>query len=34
VGDNARIGPLTLVMKGEFIPPGTSWSGCPAALTR
>ena len=34
VGDNARIGPLTLVMKGEFIPPGTSWAGCPAALVR
>ncbi|WP_426107205.1 Pls/PosA family non-ribosomal peptide synthetase [Massilia sp. TSP1-1-2] len=34
VGDNARVGPLTLVMKGEFIPPGTSWAGCPAALVR
>jgi non-ribosomal peptide synthetase-like protein len=34
VGDNARIGPLTLVMKGEFIPPATSWAGCPAAPVR
>jgi non-ribosomal peptide synthetase-like protein len=31
VGDNARLGPLTLVMKGENIPAGSSWSGCPAA---
>jgi hypothetical protein len=29
---SVRLGPLTLVMKGEFIPPGTSWAGCPAAL--
>jgi non-ribosomal peptide synthetase-like protein len=34
VGDNARLGPLTLVMKGEFIPAGSSWEGCPAALVR
>jgi non-ribosomal peptide synthetase-like protein len=34
VGDNARLGPLTLVMKGEFIPPSSSWAGCPAALVR
>jgi non-ribosomal peptide synthetase-like protein len=34
VGDNARLGPLTLVMKGEHIPAATSWSGCPAALAR
>lgn len=31
IGDDARLGTLTLVMKGEFIPPGTSWRGCPAA---
>lgn len=31
VGDNARLGPLTLVMKGENIPAATSWTGCPAA---
>ncbi|MDB5960034.1 MAG: peptide synthetase [Massilia sp.] len=34
VGDNARIGALTLVMKGEHIPAGTSWSGAPAAPAR
>ena len=31
VGDDAKLGALTLVMKGEFIPAGTSWRGCPAA---
>jgi non-ribosomal peptide synthetase-like protein len=31
VGDGARLGPLTLVMKGENIPGATRWSGCPAA---
>jgi non-ribosomal peptide synthetase-like protein len=31
VGDNAKLGPLTLVMKGENIPAGSVWSGCPAA---
>jgi non-ribosomal peptide synthetase-like protein len=31
VCDNVRLGPLTLVMKGEFIPPASSWRGCPAA---
>jgi non-ribosomal peptide synthetase-like protein len=31
VGDDARLGALTLVMKGEFIPAGSSWRGCPAA---
>lgn len=31
VGDNARIGPLTLVMKGEHIPAATGWNGLPAA---
>jgi non-ribosomal peptide synthetase-like protein len=34
VGDNARLGALTLVMKGEHIPAATSWAGCPAALAR
>ena len=33
VGDNAWLGPLTLVMKGEGIPAATRWSGCPAAPT-
>ena len=31
VADNAQLGALTLVMKGEFIPAATSWKGCPAA---
>jgi non-ribosomal peptide synthetase-like protein len=31
VGDNARLGALTLVMKGEHIPAATSWAGLPAA---
>ncbi|KAF3995915.1 Pls/PosA family non-ribosomal peptide synthetase [Glaciimonas immobilis] len=31
VGDNAKLGALTLVMKGEQIPAATSWRGCPAA---
>jgi non-ribosomal peptide synthetase-like protein len=34
VGDYARLGPLTIVMKGESIPPHTEWSGSPAAPTR
>ena len=34
VADNAQLGVLTLVMKGEFIPPATSWQGCPAAPAR
>ena len=34
VGDNAQLGPLTLVMKGEFIPPASNWRGCPAAPRR
>ncbi|MES2069821.1 MAG: Pls/PosA family non-ribosomal peptide synthetase [Pseudomonadota bacterium] len=33
VADNARLGPLTLVMKGEYIPAGSSWRGCPAVAT-
>jgi len=31
VGDNARLGALTLVMKGESIPAHSHWHGCPAA---
>ena len=31
IGDDAKLGALTLVMKGEFIPAKTSWRGCPAA---
>ncbi|QOL47721.1 Pls/PosA family non-ribosomal peptide synthetase [Massilia litorea] len=34
VGDNARLGPLTLVMKGEHIPAASSWIGLPAAPLR
>ncbi|MEO6985327.1 MAG: Pls/PosA family non-ribosomal peptide synthetase [Paralcaligenes sp.] len=30
VGDDVHLGPLTLVMKGENIPSGTAWHGCPA----
>ena len=31
VGRNARLGALTLVMKGEHIPANGNWAGCPAA---
>ena len=34
VADNAQLGALTLVMKGEFIPAASSWKGCPAAPGR
>ena len=34
VGDGAQLGPLTLVMKGENIPPSTRWHGLPAAPWR
>jgi non-ribosomal peptide synthetase-like protein len=34
VGDNAKLGALTLVMKGEYIPAATGWRGCPAAPAR
>ena len=34
VADNAKLGALTLVMKGEFIPAASSWQGCPAAPAR
>ncbi len=30
IGDWARLGPLTVVMKGEAIPPNTEWIGAPA----
>ena len=30
VGDYARLGPLTVVMKGESIPADTEWVGAPA----
>jgi non-ribosomal peptide synthetase-like protein len=30
VGDGARLGPLTLVAKGERLPPDTAWDGAPA----
>lgn len=31
VADDARLGALTLVMKGERIPEASDWQGCPAA---
>jgi non-ribosomal peptide synthetase-like protein len=34
VADDAKLGALTLVMKGENIPAGSSWRGCPAAPAR
>ena len=34
VGDGARLGPLTLVVKGETIPPGQAWTGSPAVPWR
>ena len=30
VGDDSRLGPLTLVAKGESIPPASCWTGSPA----
>jgi non-ribosomal peptide synthetase-like protein len=30
VGDYARVGPLTIVMKGEELPPHSQWQGAPA----
>jgi len=32
VGDSCRLGPLTLVAKGEHLPANTAWEGTPAAL--
>jgi non-ribosomal peptide synthetase-like protein len=34
VGNGAKLGALTLVMKGEFIPPNSSWRGCPASIAQ
>ncbi len=34
VADNVKLGPLTLVMKGESIPANTRWWGCPAIPDR
>lgn len=34
VENDAKVGALTLVMKGESIPAATSWRGCPAAPER
>ncbi len=34
VGDFARLGPLTVIMKGEAIPAHTEWIGAPAQPTR
>lgn len=34
VADNVKLGPLTLVMKGESIPPNSRWWGCPAIPDR
>ncbi|MEO7412454.1 MAG: hypothetical protein ABIZ81_03785 [Opitutaceae bacterium] len=31
VGDDVRLGPLTLVAKGERLPAGTRWTGSPAS---
>ncbi len=34
VGENTRLGPLTLVAKGERLPAGTRWEGSPAKPVR
>ena len=34
VGDGVRLGPLTLVAKGEQLPPNTRWEGAPASPVR
>ncbi|MGY1630360.1 Pls/PosA family non-ribosomal peptide synthetase [Geodermatophilus sp. SYSU D01186] len=34
IGDDAVVGPDSFVMKGTTVPPGTRWSGNPAAETR
>ena len=34
VGEFARLGPLTVIMKGEAIPPNTEWIGAPAQPKR
>jgi non-ribosomal peptide synthetase-like protein len=33
IGDRVRLGPLTLVAKGEHLPAATRWTGSPAAPT-
>lgn len=32
LADQVQLGPLSLVMKGEYLPANTTWRGCPAAL--
>lgn len=34
VGEDARVSPLTLIMKGETVPAGTRWAGIPARRHR
>jgi len=34
IGEDAQLGDLSVVMKGESLPPGTSWEGSPAKLAR
>ncbi|WEK44786.1 MAG: amino acid adenylation domain-containing protein [Candidatus Sphingomonas colombiensis] len=34
IGEDAQLGDLSVVMKGESLPDGTSWEGSPARLTR
>jgi non-ribosomal peptide synthetase-like protein len=31
IGDNTTVGPASLVMRGESVPPGTRWFGNPIA---
>ena len=31
MGDGSSLGQLSLLMKGESLPPGTRWEGIPAA---
>lgn len=34
IGEDAQLGDMSVVMKGEFLPPRTSWEGSPARLAR
>ncbi|MFW2851362.1 Pls/PosA family non-ribosomal peptide synthetase [Sphingomonas sp. TX0543] len=34
IGEDAQLGDLSVVMKGEYLPRGTSWEGSPARLAR
>ncbi|MCB8828360.1 hypothetical protein LJD47_25450, partial [Escherichia coli] len=34
IGADAQLGDLSVVMKGETLPPGTSWEGSHARLVR